>query len=1362
MKRFVLSICIIAAVCCPAYLRADERLYLEQISVSENLPHTDVNAIVGDNEGFIWFATFAGLCRYDGSDMQVYNVTNSTLRSSRIKSLHLSPDGMLYIGTETGGLTIFDTSEDRFVATLPVPMNNINGIFSHNGKIRLCTDAGITSVEMKDGRYNMDSHWISRGVTGGCSIPGKGMMLCSPSGLYFFEDGPDGMGTASLKPVMTGSHCLSAVYLADKDMAVIAGYDGCYAVNCSTWEVSRLNNTETISLYESPDGNIWAGTRKEGIICYDRDLNTRYRYGPYEEYGFDSCDITSFYMDGSSVLWIGTIGNGCYKKISHTDDFHLYSIHDGLKKDHIVCLYADTSDRLWISARDGSLYVMKGKQITRVNQETLDVFENMPISFIHEDPNGAVWIGAWTHGIKVIRGADLDLASSGRKFSFSRFEQPPVLKAASVFTADSDERGDIWISSNYGVFRYSPGPGGRESWYNGSWSNFISNPADSCSLSDNFCTDILAESHAGKQYVWVGTRFGLTRFICDSDSDVESVSRISPSHESDGLSGDYISVTHKDTNGDLWIATLGGGLNKLTSSRDSSRLKFRHYNSRNATFLSTELESLEEDGNGVFWIGNNRGLTRFDPASGNIKTFSRTDGLQSDVFKIWASTKFRDGSMAFGGPEGFNIFDPAGISSNNIPPKTILTGLGINGNEIHPGDTLKGKVVLDRPLRHMSVITLPYDCNSLTFRFAALHYEHPEMNRYKFMLEGVDDTWRYAGQRELSSTYLNLKPGKYTFSVFGSNSDGIWSEEPASLKVAIRPPLWKSTGAYILYCIIFIGLVYLVRTSVERRNRQHYQLEMEHKLRLEEEQRNENELKFHTDFLHEIKTPLTLITAPVNELLDNPNLGKTTRDRLQLVKRSTIILQRLIDMVTDLRKYDNNRIHLHVVEVDFCRFVEETVMLFVPYMKSRGISFSLDKPESPVMVYIDKDQMEKVIMNLMSNAIRYSPESGEGRITVSIEKDDTAGYPGVLLSVSNTGIGIMPEDLTRIFERFHQGANNNTRKGMGIGLAISRHIVSDHGGEIYAESVPGKQTVFHVRLRLGDAHFSDDEIDRSYSNSDDISNYDKLPEITSVMTEGQCCSGGRTYTALIADDSTELRNYLRQLLSMKYNVICASDGREGYEKAIADQPDIIISDVIMPEMDGLELCQRIKNNPDTSHIPVILLSARNLPVDKVEGFEALADDYMTKPFQSEVLLSRIENLIRQRESMRTAFRNSIAIEPSAVVGTTSDERFMKTVISAIEDHMSEPEFGVDELCREIGISRPTLYRKIKSLTGLSAIRFLRSIRLKRAAQMLDSDPGLTVSSVMYATGFSNMSYFSTIFFEEFHILPKDYRDRKDK
>ena len=491
----------------------------------------------------------------------------------------------------------------------------------------------------------------------------------------------------------------------------------------------------------------------------------------------------------------------------------------------------------------------------------------------------------------------------------------------------------------------------------------------------------------------------------------------------------------------------------------------------------------------------------------------------------------------------------------------------------------------------------------------------------------------------------------------------------------------------------------------------------------------------------------------MEELLKNPNLGKTTLNRLQLVDQSAKILQKHIESITDLRKYDNGEVRLHVVEIDFARFAEEICLLFQPIAKARGYEFSISLNPLGQKLFIDKDRIEKVILNLMSNAIKYSPERG-GKIDVNVEEIVVDGVTGASLSVSNLGIGILPEDMPYIFDRFRQGRNND-RGGMGIGLSISRSAVLAHSGKIWAESVPGGETTFHVFLPYGCSQFSAEDIDRQYENSDHLSNYDSLAEFRTSHAAG---TGGveREHLVLIVDDSAELREYLTQLLSTRYNIITAKDGLEGYEKTISEQPDLVLTDVVMPKLNGLELCRKIKENNVTSHIPVILVSARDLPVYKMEGYQMLADDYITKPFHAELLISRIDNLIRQRECMRQAFRTEVNLEPSSVTATPVDEKFIRNCIDNIEEHISEPEFGVDDLCLNVGYSRPQLYRKIKSITGMSAIQFLRSIRLKRAAQLLSSGSGMTVTEVMYAVGFNNISYFSKIFFSEFGVLPKDY------
>ena len=553
--------------------------------------------------------------------------------------------------------------------------------------------------------------------------------------------------------------------------------------------------------------------------------------------------------------------------------------------------------------------------------------------------------------------------------------------------------------------------------------------------------------------------------------------------------------------------------------------------------------------------------------------------------------------------------------------------------------------------------------------------------------------------------------------------------------------------------MLSLGLAAAIVMLLRRRSARLHRQELEDKLREEQRERNENELKFHTDFLHEIKTPLTLITTPVEELLKNPNLGKTTLNRLQLVDQSAKILQKHIESITDLRKYDNGEVRLHVVEIDFARFAEEICLLFQPIAKARGYEFSISLNPLGQKLFIDKDMIEKVILNLMSNAIKYSPERG-GKIDVNVEESVVDGVTGASLSVSNLGIGILPEDMPYIFDRFRQGRNND-RGGMGIGLSISRSAVLAHSGKIWAESVPGGETTFHVFLPYGCSQFSAEDIDRQYENSDHLSNYDSLAEFRTAHAAGTG-SVEREHLVLIVDDSAELREYLTQLLSTRYNIITAKDGLEGYEKTISEQPDLVLTDVVMPKLNGLELCRKIKENNVTSHIPVILVSARDLPVYKMEGYQMMADDYITKPFHAELLISRIDNLIRQRECMRQAFRTEVNLEPSSVTATPVDEKFIRSCIDNIEEHISEPECGVDDLCLNVGYSRPQLYRKIKSITGMSAIQFLRSIRLKRAAQLLSSGSGMTVTEVMYAVGFNNISYFSKIFFSEFGVLPKDY------
>ncbi len=1305
-------------------LRGQEFSYMQQFSVDEGLPHTDVSSILQDADGYVWIGTYSGLCRYDGNVLQCYDMSNSILQSSRIRALLLSGD-LLYIGTENGGLTVYDTRSDKFLRNIKVPGNCVNYLFPSfdGGSVWVCANDALMEVTPEGESYSTASFSLYGHPQAGCAIGADEILtnVAGTLGIFSKQEGlhkiKDGIFVNSFLPLEDGR-------------VVIAASQGTFVYDVNVQELKRINTFNSRNALVTEDGLI-VGTEHQGVLCYDSQGALAEKITPWNAATQSSdIELSTIFRDDAGVLWLGTNGSGCFRSTQTNRAFRLCQpFPDG--GGQIVTMYADSKDRLWVSSRDGRLAVYQKDVAKEVDPGSLP-FGSMPVSAIYEDENGDVFLGAWNNGVSVIDASEIARACRGESFRMRRL--PGLSRNLSVYKIEKDSFGRMWVTTDNGVYR------SKTSSVYGLWDNLRYSVKDKSSISDDFTTDILIDGRT----VWVGTRASLNKITLAPDGSLLGIERVYV--RSKDSAGEFVSFIHKSREGDIWLSVLGLGLAKMTQTPDGG-YGFRLYNKSTCpSFVNNEFESLLEDENGNFWMGG-FGITRFSPATSEVRVYTRKDGLQSNSFKIWDSASFSDGRMAFGGINGFNVFNPRDIKNNEIAPVVRLTSLGINGAQAC--GTWE-----EAPVRHLGSIRLPHSANNITFSFSSMSYSIPQANRYKYLLKGWDDNWHYTDGTNPVADYLNLRPGRYTFLVYGSNSDGIWSRDPAEVSVRVMPAWYQSVPAKIFYVLAMAALAAGAVIYFKRRSEKKHKLDLEEKLKEEQRERNEKELKFHTDFMHEIRTPLTLISTPVEELLSNPNLGKGTASRLHLVEKSVKILQKHIESVTDLRKCDNGQVRLHVVEVDYSRFVQEICLLFQPLAKSRGYEFNLDIPDLPRKLYIDKDSMEKVILNLLSNAVKYSPQRG-GKIDIVLKDTED----GALLSVSNLGIGILPEDLPYVFERFRQGRNND-RGGMGIGLAISKSSVLSHSGKIWAESVPGGQTTFYVLLPYGSAHFAAEDIDRDYENSDHISNYDPLTEFLPSGVDG-CKSGvEREHLVLVVDDNAELREYLSQLLSAKYNVITAEDGEKGYDRAVSEQPDLVLTDVVMPKSNGLELCRRIKENGETSHIPVVLLSARDLPIYKMEGYQMLADDYVTKPFHADLLFSRIDNLIAQRECMKKSFRTEVDIEPSSVTATSMDAKFIKSLIEDIEEHMEEVSYGVDELCLNVGYSRPQLYRKVKSITGMSAIQFLRSIRLKRAAQLLSSDAGISVGQVMNAVGFNNISYFSKIFYAEFGVLPKDYKGRK--
>ncbi len=1311
MNRYL---CLVIAIlsCHPALSHPHSRVAFKSLSEEVTLPHSDINAIVQDQTGYIWIATYSGLCRYDGTGVKIYRSDNSGLSRDRVICLHCTKDSLLYIGTESGGLNVYDPHTDR--------IRQINGHERHStddvvsdifedgeGNVWFCHNSTL-SVVGKDG--NSYIRWSSNGKsTASCGswIGGDSLLFDTTAGLLLYKS-----STGECQTVCESIKGASAMTMTPERKVLIGTYDGIWEIGRDLCAAKVVGAVPVRSICYGQDSSLWVGTYEQGLIEYDSGFRpvSHYEPNPLETGRIASSEISSLCIDQSGILWIGTIGGGMDKLDLSGNNIECYTMQEGLSMNRVITFMEDSGKRLWISTHEGGIDIFdreSGRFLNmKINSRASSDFPL--VSAFWQKDDSEIWIGTWNSGIWVVD----DVVGDNILAHKLSGEQ---MRNCSVYKIIRDRDGHLWISTNSGLFEYLPDT--KE------FREYRHDNLNYASLSSNFITDIMDDPDTKQKTIWVGTRAGLDKLVFSDDNTLE-IHRVSMKPEDDGSQATFISAMLRDCRGRLWIETLSDGLFEMKGGRFNDEPPLLEcWNSSNCGFISNELESLQEDDKGRLWIGG-YGITRFNPEDGQVKTYTEKDNLQSNSFKIWASCKLSDGSMVFGGTKGFNIFHPDSIRTDTSAPATVITSICINGQEQSRGS--------DR-------MVLKHNEDNVSIRFAALNFRNPEYNRYTYKLEGYDKDFRQTNGKNPMCEYSRLKRGNYRFIVIGSNSDGIQSLSPAGFSFRIRPHFLLSNVAFIIYGLMVIALIWLIWQFSLKQMRIH-----------NERQVQEDKLRFFTDMAHEIKTPLSLISAPVEELLENHTIGSLTRNKLQTVNRGIISLRSVVEQILDLRKYEDNMMKLSVSEINLCRFLSEAATLFEPLARSRKINFRTNIHESSLMVYVDKYKMERVVANLLSNAFKFTKAGGSVMLSC---------YPEgkyVCFTVEDNGEGMDEHDCEHIFERFYQGSNQSEdgRGGTGIGLALSKSIINLHKGEIKVESRLGFGSRFIVRLQKGCSHFKPEEINREYSNSDNISNYDPIEKCPD-----NDATSDKEATILVADDNDDLRNYLKDLLLSRYNVITANDGMRAYERAISEQPDLIISDIVMPEMNGIELCSRVKANPDTNRIPVLLITARNLMSTEIESWDNGADGFISKPFHTGVFLSRIHNLIDTKNRMRRLYGNPIEVGPGDVNVQSVDERFLARCIRIVEENMGDSDFGVEEFCMEVGLSRPQLYRKLENLTGKSPLLFIRSLRLKRAAQLLEKNSA-SVSEVMYSVGFSNLSYFSKLFKAEFCCVPKDYGKEK--
>lgn len=1111
----------------------------------------------------------------------------------------------------------------------------------------------------------------------------------------------------------------------------------------------RLNNNITMGVVQDNQGYVWVGTDHGGLnIISKADYSVSYVLNdPYFDKSLSQNVITALYRDNTGIIWVGTYKKGV--NYFHEDIIKFRTIRSiasspaSLGVNDVNCFVEDSRGNIWVGTNGGGLKYFDRQRGTfrhYVNDasDPYSISSNVIVS-LHIDSRGTLWIGTYHGGLNYFDGKRFHLFTANPYIS-------GTLNSNNIWSIAEDKQGNLWLATIGGGLNVMDRS--RNTFY--SYQHGQMN-----SVSSNFILDVAFDRY---QNLWVATADGLN--MLDKQTG-RFVSFTAQRNVVGTLSNNNVNCLYEDSRGLIWVGTRYG-LNLFNRANGSFRVFMREDGLPNNT-----IHSIAEDANGDLWIGTLGGLSHMSlTASGDslqdisFKNYDEMDGLQGREFNLGSALSTSKGELLFGGANGFNLFSPDMIRMNTRIPNVIFTDFQIYNRSIGVNEVVNGRVLLGQSISHTQKIVLKHRENMFSIGFAALNHFHPEKNRYLYKLEGFNTQWLEPDPSILKATYTNLNPGEYTFRVIASNNDGVWNYQGASIRIVVLPPFWKSPLAFSIYFVLIALALIALRLLIIKRTQGKIAIEQARK---EAQQRHEFDMlkiKLFTNISHEFKTPLTLILNPIEKILKETDSEKY-RSQLQLVHRNARRLLNLVSQLLDFRRMEVQEVKLNPVLGDMAIFSEEICQSFSDLAEKKTIKlhFSSNLPEA--LVFFDHEKYERILFNLLSNAFKFTPQNGS--IEVSLEFPDPS-LPNdvsarmneerfIRLRVKDNGIGVPKEKHELIFERFFQNITpgKSLNPGSGIGLSMVTEYVKLHKGQMQLESEPGKGSCFTILLPY-------------YTH---LPPADDSPSIPSLATPTNYEEGVddksntiRKPLLLIVEDNADFRFYLKDNLKGNYAIEEACNGKEGLKASLSLMPDLIVSDVMMPEMDGIEMAKKIRSDKRTSHIPIILLTARASGDHKMESFEIGVDDYLAKPFSFEILESRIRNLIVQRELLRSAFQKHFEVNPSEISITSLDEKLIGKAIAIVEKNISNPNFSVEELSREVGMSRVHLYKKLLALTGKSPIEFIRILRLKRAAQLLRQSQ-LTVSEIAYEVGFNNPKYFSKYFKAEFNVLPSQFASQAD-
>lgn len=1379
-KTLALLVCV--AIC--NMLSAQQEQYqFNLVDIKNGLSNNQVNTIFKDDKGFVWIGTMSGLNKYDGYKFKTFRHKNgdtTSINDDYINQISPGPKRTLWVQTRSGW-NIFDPHVEKFTSRIAPFLNSIG--------IDTSSLNGFSIWYIK--RDDEKNFWFI--------LPGKGLYK---------------INAATNRATFYNSSSRSCPLYSNKAINLAPDHHGCIWIIYSDGMLEKLDlaanrivmRSHQMQLYaDKPDylyklfvdneSDLWiyCSRTENGVYHYSTSADRIFRINKEsKDFRLNSNVISGITQDYKNNIWIATDHGGVNLLNKKAGSVRYLINNEGDKKsisdNSVNSIYKDSTGIIWLGTfKKGINFFHQSSLKFPLYQHKLGDAKSLLYNDVNrfaEDKKGNLWIGTNGGGLIYFNRA------SGIYTQYLHHSSSNSLSNNVIVSLFIDKQDKVWIGTYFG---------GLDCFDGKTFTHYRHDDKNTNSLADNRVWEILEDSESN---LWLGTfSEGVDMF----DRKANKFIHYKPGGKTTLKSG-YVSSLIEDTEGALWIGTSIGidVLNRKTGTFTH----YEHVENDNTSLSQNNVTGITQDSRGLIWVGTRDGLDLFDPSTKVFKTFNaynglpdnaildiiedndrnlwistpnglskavisafedkplslqfknydETDGLQGRQFNESAALKTSKGEMVFGGPDGFNIFDPKKIVENKSVPDLVFTDLQIFNSSIVVGEEYNGLVVLPQTISEAKEIILKYNQNVFTIGFSALSFLNFDKIKYAYKLEGFSREWLTTDSKNRNATFTNLNPGNYTLLVKGCNEDGVWSSEPLALNIKIFPPFWLTPFAFILYVLIIIAALIFARNQVLHRAKLKFQIEQE---RLEAQRLHNLDLmkmKFFTNVSHEFRTPLSLIITPIEKLIKE-SAQLNNKKQFELIHRNARRLLNLVNQLLDFRKLEEQELSLNKTTGDIIHFIKDISFSFSDIAENKQIVFSFNSSVDSVFTSFDHDKLERILFNLLSNAFKFTPIGGV--INVLTEVITVDNQKMLQLKVIDTGIGISKDKQEKIFDRFYQNTipGSIVNQGSGIGLSIIKEFIKLHEGTIEVESDVDKGSCFIVFLPITIVEQAENlpckaEALQEHNIENNIFDNELAIKPKSVHNKKK--------SLLLVEDNIDFRNYIKDNLKDYYNITEAPNGKIGWQKTLSEHPDLVLCDINMPEMNGIDLCKKIKADSRTNFIPVILLTALTGEEQQLAGLQTGANDYMTKPFNFDILLSKIQNLLFQQDSFKKIYQKQVEVKASEMEVTESaDEKFIKQALAVIEKNISNADFSVEEMSREMFMSRVALYKKLFSLSGKTPIEFIRSVRLKRALQLLEKRE-MTVAEVAYEVGFNNPKYFTRYFKEEYNVLPSSYLSGKQK